>query len=276
MAQHMMPSDIYNTFHNVVNMARIVIGWSSISLEVFVRRDFGERYFGIGRFAASWIIIQFFYLLISLPAVFTPGYVIPMPSIRIYLICFFVASAAHLLRIWQRNSQDTLWHADSIGVSWFSPLLNLPPLKIGFVTLRITDYLLYRFIEPVLCLIVIQLLLPEGVTQTWLTWAAIAMLIHNNMVYNQRRSRVLDLINAQIEAEVYNQLRESSSGIPKTAYETAGYQVMPLPKALLTSQSNETRQNGTMFTAPAQSALINGSTEVTPLPVDTGIDTAQQ
>jgi hypothetical protein len=234
MAAYMVPGSAFNMLRNLEVMLRILLSWSTVTLDVFVRREFGERYLTLSRVIIGLLTIRFFLMLANIQTAFDwlPG-VRPLASERTinqwYLICFTLLALLHLARIWQRNHAGRPYHSYSFGLSWLDFLTALPPLRIGRFQFQVTDWMLYRFIEPGLCLTVAWYMLPgPSFTRSWLIWASLAMLVHNNAVYSSRRGRFLDMLDGHIESGYYNQMRSEALG-ESAAYKAVGYAVMPLP-----------------------------------------------
>lgn len=234
MAQYAMPAGTFNMLRNLETIIRIVMSWSTITLEVFIRREFGERYLSFGRMVLGWLTIRFFLSLANIRTSFSwiPG-ISPLATEvtvnRWFVTCYLLLCFIHLLRVWQRNREGAPWHSQSFGVSWLEFLTALPPLRLGGLNLRITDFMLYRFIEPGLCLFVALYFVPgPSFTRNWIIWSSLAMLVHNNMVYGMRRSRFLDMLDSQIESGYYNSVREEALD-HSSQYQTAGHAVMPMP-----------------------------------------------
>jgi len=210
------------------------MSWSTITLEVFIRREFGERYLSIGRVILGILTLRFFLGIANFRSTFSwiPG-ISPLASERsinrFFVICFMLLSLLHLLRIIQRNNKGITYHSRSFGVSFLNFLTKLPPVQIGELQFSITDFVLYRFIEPGLCLCVAWFLIPgPSFTQRWILWSSVAMFFHNNMQYSGRRGRYLDIIDSQIESDYYISMQEEATQ-PQTKQQTAGYAVMAEP-----------------------------------------------
>lgn len=234
LARYFTPPTFYNFLHNAGQITQLLMSFSSITLDCFVRWEFGERHYTIVRVAMGWLMLQFFLMLANLRNTFAwvPG-IQPLPSERTInrglVICFLLLSLVHIFRIWQRNHAGIVWHSRSWGVSHLSFLMRLPALRIRGMEFRVTDWALYRYIEPGLCLLVSWYLIPgPSFTQNWLIWCSIAMLIHNNQTFFARRTRFLDMLDSQIESGYYNTMREEATG-PSSKYQTAGHTAMPLP-----------------------------------------------
>lgn len=232
--------------HGALNDVKLIVqsimSWSTCTLEVFVRREHGERYLNIGRVIMGWLTIRFCLWLANLQHTFSwiPG----VPAVGEatingwFLTCYLVLSALHILRIWQRNFAGVPYHSYSFGISWLDFLTYLPPLRIGRYHLRITEWMLYRFMEPAICFSLALFLMPISFTRSWLLWASVAMLLHNNMVYAARRTRFLDMLDSHIESGYYNDLRSEALG-QQSGKRHVGYVEMPLPPVPLSQEAGD-------------------------------------
>lgn len=234
MAVFVTPASAFNTLRNLELIVRILMSWSTVTLEVFIRREFGERYLGLTRVILGLLTIRFFLALANLQTALSwvPG-IRPLSSERSinawFVICFLLLSLTHLARIWQRNHAGVVWHSRSFGRSWLDFLIDLPPLRIGRTQIRVTEWMLYRFVEPALCLVVAAALVPgPSFTRSWLIWSSLAMLIHNNMVFTHQRNRFLDMLDGYIEGGYYNERQSEALG-QSSSYRKLGYAVMPMP-----------------------------------------------
>lgn len=234
LARYVVPPTAFNFIRNVEQITRLLMSFSSITLDCFVRKEFGERHYTIVRVAMGWLMLQFFLMLANLQNAFSwvPG-IQPLASERGInrglVLCFLALSLVHIFRIWQRNHAGIVWHSHSWGISHLSFLMSLPALRIRDMEFRITDWALYRYLEPGLCLLISWYLIPgPSFTRNWLIWCSLAMLIHNNQVFFARRTRFLDMLDSQIESGYYNTMREEATGA-SSKYQTAGHTAMPLP-----------------------------------------------
>jgi hypothetical protein len=252
MATIAAPPGLVNTIRNLEQITRIVMSWSACTLDVFVRFEQGERYLTVGRVILGWLTIRFFLALANLQnsVSWMPG--VPSTSEatinRWYLTCYLLLSAVHLCRIWQRNRAGVIWHSRSFGRSWLDFLTALPPLRLGRYELRVTEWMLYRFLEPLICFSAFYFLMPESFTRSWLLWASFTMLVHNNMIYTARRERFLDMIDGYIEGGYYNDLRSDALG-QKSGTRQMGYVEMPLPSIPMPDRGKEVNFSATVAAA---------------------------
>ena len=225
----------------------IVLGWFSISVEVFVRRpgSFGERYLSWLRLYMAYFIMgafTFFYTLIhvlmggisplsflgysgGLSSLFTTG--VSSLLYHLYFYGFLGLAAWHRYQIWRRNQEQVQWHTMSFGISWLAglPWHRLQAIPVIGPYLHVDDFTLFRFIEPLCCYIAGRLIWhADGLLGWWLIIASVALFLRNNMAYFELRGRVLDLMDATIESTY---LSAALTGGPKE--QTAGFAVVPMP-----------------------------------------------
>lgn len=219
--------DIFAPIKFIYTLFMVFLGWISLTLEVFARREFGERYFNPVRIIFAWFTLgfyRFFFVLWFSLSNFSIGGSLfgggssfnlgaTTPFFRLFTWGFLIASGAHILRIYLRNKQGIQWHSQSFGISWFSAL----PLD---------DWKLYRFVEPVAFFIVglILAIFFDRLLGIWIVLAAGSLFLKNQMAYADLRGRYLDLIDSRIESEF---LTSAVHGTPKS--ETKGFSVMPVP-----------------------------------------------
>ncbi len=208
----------------ISNILLIVFGWLSVSVEVFIRYDFGERYLSVMRlFLAGFMMVTLFVLSSAFSATVTFGRTSgPVNLFYIFFIAYIVLAIIHRLKIWLRYQRRIPWHSFSFGTSRLSAL-NLP--VIGH-----DDWTLYRWYEPILCLVLGWILLRiDRNLGNWIIVSSIALFMKNQMVYFHQRSRILDLIDAQIEGTYYNAAAfgESKSNAAGIAVVKAIWPVLP-------------------------------------------------
>lgn len=154
-----------------------------------------------------------------------------------------------LARIWQRNHAGAIWHSTLLWAVLAGFSVHLPPLRLGRYQLRISDWMLYRFIEPAICFTAFYFLVPESFTWSWLLWASITMLIHNNMIYNSRRERFLDMVDGYIEGGYYNDLRSDAVGQKSGTRQMGCMLELPLPTVPLPEMGKKVDFSATVAAA---------------------------
>ena len=197
----------------ITQLAQVILGWLSVSLEVFIRRDFGERYLTWLRLLLGYFAMNLFTLIPRIIFTFVPFvHINVVPVSSLVFKGFIVLSLYHQWRIWRRNRKSIVWHSESFGIS-----------RLSF--LPINDWILYRFVEPLVCLVIgLFLRYLDPATGIWLIIASIALFIKNQMVFAASRGRFLDVIDARIESAA---MQGALQGPSKAG--TAGFSVMPVP-----------------------------------------------
>ena len=189
MSESKSPRSISPRMPDPLKVLYEILNVLSFSVEVFTRHEFGERYISWLRFILSLVIINSFIGVLrifhSLP--FVGGGSYPQMS-SLFWYSFLCLSSYHLFRIWRRNRKGIAWHSRSSGLS-----------HLAFLPL--SDAILFRWVEPLLCITASFLLRPiSPLTANWLLISSLCLLIKNNIVFNTWRGRVLDVIDGRIES----------------------------------------------------------------------------
>jgi len=231
-AQTLMPATGFNMIRNLEEIAKVFLGWASVTLEVFIRQDFGERYLTVGRILTGYLFIQCCLWISEFRSAFVAWasaqpIAAPQTINRWYISCFAALALVHLGRIFFRNRAGVPWYSHNHGVSYLTFLIPLS----GY---RLSDWILYRFIEPGLCFAfawyAMPLLLPDAsFTRNWLIFASIGLFLHNNLSYNATRNKYLDQVDSEIISRYFNEMREAEKNPRTSVYQTAGYTVVPVP-----------------------------------------------
>lgn len=204
----------------VSNIAILILGWLSLSLEVFIRREFGERYLGYLRLAFTGFLLAIYLGFLTLFSSATAYGNAPRsagsgPLEAVFLLAFMGMAMYHRVRIWRKKRAGVQWHSMSFGVS---RLAALPAFQTA------NDWALYRAWEPLAFFVLGTVITAifHSTIGTWMQVASVALAVKNQLVFAQQYSRILDMIDGRIEAEFFN---EAAQGKPKT--QTAGFSVVP-------------------------------------------------
>lgn len=242
MAQAGASPQAVNAVKNISTLAYILLGWTSVTVEVFLRHGFGERYLSPLRCIVALMTIRIYLWFPSLIQYFR-GYLNPFAPDQpflatqgstLFINMFILLCIVHLIRIWVRNNvEGKPWHSYSFGISNLAPLISfierIPGVRQGG-----GDWLLYRAVEPALVLLFAWMFRNFSPTMGWwFVFAGIALLLRNNLAYTTERGRYLDILDARIESHYFNQLQEIGSGNYQSKRETAGYSVVPVPQRIL-------------------------------------------
>ena len=209
---------------NIITVNEILLGWVSLSLEVFIRYDFGERYLGAIRIIMAALMLLAIYIL---PSSFF-FYVGTTPLFITFAILFVAMVVWHRLRMASRHKQGIKWHSYSFGVSLLGELLiRIPSIKFPPTTKN--DWILYRFVEPSFFFCLGIVLFPvDLLLGFWLMLASTCLFVKNQLAYYQEYDRILDIIDGQIEADLYNDMTSKNS-----KRETAGFSIVSPPQGVV-------------------------------------------
>lgn len=257
----------------IQSIIMLVGSWGSISLEVFSRHSFGERYLTPLRVFLGFVVMMIFTLgLSAVGALITSGIpqqgLAPNSTGRQFLVMLMFAAAYVGMAFWhlfnnfyRSNYTNDVWHSQSFGIprlEWLlgARIMALPPIN---------DWHLYLYIEPALWFLAGNLLLlfgqflPTGTLGRWVLFCSFVLLIKNQIVYYREREQQLDLMDAQIKAA---NTTASARGASKR--DTAGVSAIVLPRAVDRNRDGKVDVMSTptitpgMFTQPAQDAADDG------------------
>lgn len=234
----------------LITLIEILLGWFSITLEVFIRFNFGTRYLSLLRLLLAWWTFNtyktLYFFITALSGIGNPAmWLWQGPDFRslfagdvhsflyqMFLYGFMGLSLLHLLVIWKRDAEGVAWFSMSFGSSFLSFLpwelwewlISFIPSRLARKALHVDDWKLYCWIEPLLCYIAGQSAWQvDGFIGSWIVIASIALFIKNNMVYYEMRGRALDIQDSEIEGKY---LQAARSGAHKS--NTAGFAVVPV------------------------------------------------
>lgn len=194
-----------------------ILGWISLTIEVFLRYNFGERYFSIIRAFMAMQVAGLYFLICTLLKEADPQAPFSTDAFSGFLVVFIGLAAIHLLAIRIRRWRGVMWHSRSFGVSWFSFLLWR------------WDWLFYRFIEPG-AVFILGYVVYHNIDQPlglWLCLASVALAMKNNLSYLMELERMFDMIDPQIEQA---HMQEAMQGANKS--KTAGFSVVRIPSKM--------------------------------------------
>lgn len=155
----------------MLNFIPRILGWFAISAEVFLRRDFGERYFTRSKFLAGLLLLLFFlaysnFQMPTLGGFMSPGFGSPEVNapnmvldpetgeyvlveaaaipinwgnliMKAIIVLYILLSIYHTLNIWFRNAMNRPLFSYDHGLTWLEPLgrllLVIPAFFMGLV-----------------------------------------------------------------------------------------------------------------------------------------------
>lgn len=232
-----------------------LLGLLTVPIEVFLRRDFGERYFTRMNFIGGLIILILWSLtgsLMSMINMFNPLMFLmnrrsssegsAFPSVIKWYVIF---SIAHFLYMWWKDIIGKPVHSYSAGRSWLRPIggvimwmmnlvLNNVVRLIFAITpgadkervpsllpvLRDKDTFTERFIEPFVVFIVAFMFMGVGqyMVAWWLFFSVMALNLYTGIRHQAERGVFLDYRDQMIDARFYRMfLSGESQKVPAPA-----------------------------------------------------------
>ena len=195
----------------LVSLASIILRLSSVTLEVFLHRGFGERYF------------RLIDLILGIVALEVAGYFSQVfsPDSFTQIIYFggvvLALGLIHIGLIQRRKKKGVIVHSRYWGHSW--------PV---FYMLRLPHQTIQHFVEPLLCFVVGVLLAvytPYLLIGSWIVIGAVSWGILCQIEAWKWNSRILDAIDHEIEARNF----EAAVVERKSPKETQGFFVPVSP-----------------------------------------------
>lgn len=203
--------DPYGVLETLFFFIQVVTGWVSVTVEVFLRFKFGERYLGWLRLYFSYTLLAWF-VFFNVLANNIGGFVMNVLGL------FVLASIAHRVMIYKMNRDQERWHSYSPGIGW---------LELLFKRYSVSSAVIYRFLEPLLVFVVGFISLGiDRAMGLWLVIAAFSLIIQRQIAYSHERNAVLDAIDGQIESEYLSAVLVDE----KPIRETAGFTMMAADK----------------------------------------------
>jgi len=179
-------TDAWKTSEGVLSIVNLVCACLGLSVAVFIRKDFGERYL-------SWVNLFFGYTVVANFSFF--GGLITMFTHRggeqfmfFFWIAFILVSLWHKREIARKIKAGERWHSMYAGTS----ILPLP----------LSQENIYKFGEPAVVLGIGYLLWEvSGQVGLWLILSGLALFVNNHIIYHNQRQAILDVRDAEIEAK---------------------------------------------------------------------------
>lgn len=134
--------DMWSSIFPFMDFGYFILGWFTVTIEVFLRRDFGERYFNKMNFLAGFFILGFWAIIVGgISAAFSKisltgragmygdsasalgGF---SSAMLLMWLAYILLGAFHFTRIWWRNRTNNPLHSLDPGrsnVLWLGQLL---------------------------------------------------------------------------------------------------------------------------------------------------------
>jgi len=195
--------DVFRKFEWFFTLLVFFSSWFTVSVVGFLRKDFGERYFGPINLFFGYTVVANFAFVGGVLGVAQGG-----TFSVLMLLCwlaFIGASIYHQLEIRRKNRAGQKWHTMYMGTS----ILPVP----------FSDEAIQKWIEPVIVFIAgLVLVKLAPIVSMWLVISAFSLALNSHLVYFYQRQWFLDQSDAKIEAE---NISNALSG--KSAKESGGF-----------------------------------------------------
>lgn len=244
--------DVMKNIFFILDFVYFFFGLITVTVEVFLRRDFGERYFTRLNFTVGFFFLGLWTLVVGgLASFFSSGFFRPssMPQqpsngsysvMFLFFIGYILLGSVHFIAIWWRNRTDQPLHSLDSGKSWLLPLGKLMmglvnivawlPIKIFSFSLSGEDKkrlqkllplvpdsrtFTERFLEPAVVLFVSALSAMSGlgVIAAWLFMTAILLAARTNYRHETDRHQFLQLRDQILEAKYLPEAMAGASDV---------------------------------------------------------------
>lgn len=187
----------------------IIMEFFSRSVEVFIRKDFGVRYFDL--LGATGAGLTLFVVLMIAASQLKENMQVGNAILGLYLLAYVITALVHIHLAKRRKRVIHSWYSgEPLLYSWILKDIAWP---------RIEEHHTKLYAEPIL---VFFLAMPIAVISPqlsiWLTFSSMCMFVRGQRALRASREKYLDMVDAQIEAEA---MAEVIKGI-KQPYETKG------------------------------------------------------
>lgn len=220
-------------------LAMYVLGWFSVPIETFLRRDFGERYYTRSNFIAGFFVMVGINmvrgLVSSVVSIFSSNENEGEHLMWTLMKWYLLIGICHFVTIWIREVTGTAKHSYDSGRSW---LLIVGRLVIGFFNLllgllvkglalalppkqkaallgrlpmlRSPNVFTERFIEPFVVFILAMIASAKGETAVsfWLLVSFAALNMTTGARHQNDRAFVLDMRDQMLEARAWRDISE--------------------------------------------------------------------
>lgn len=164
----------------------------SRSVEVFIRKDFGVRYFDL--LGASGSALTLFIVTMIAAVQFKEDTQTGNAILGLYLLAYVVVALIHIQLAKHRKEVIHSWYSgEPLLYSWILKHIDFPKIEEHHTKLYAEPILVFLLAYPVV------FLSPQ--LSIWLTFSSICMFVRGQRALRTSRERYLDLVDAQIEAD---------------------------------------------------------------------------
>ena len=184
-----------------------VLGWFVMSVVVFLRKDFGERYL-------SWLNILFGMTAIGFftgigNVIFSQNASHLSWTIELAYYGVIGLGVYHRVMIWRKNKRGAMWHSYNPGDS----LIKQPGVSSETVAKWIEPFLLFAMAY-------VAEKFHDSPLRLWLTIGGFALLVHEQVSFYMQRQQFLNMRDAMIESKNWSAVMSG-----KPVQQTQGYTI---------------------------------------------------
>lgn len=262
-----------------------VAGWFSMSVVVFLRKDFGERYLSWLNLFAAYSVVWLFAGINAFLWVFSQADDSSVnfsgTMFTVYGL-FILTSFYHRFAIWLRLRRGELWHSFYEGTSFLLPLTerlvarlfrSLEDTVFGqYMAPRASAEVVHKWVEPVFLLLLGLIMSPiDTATSGWLIISSIAFWVREQVEYFMVRQFVLDQVDSLIQGQF---MQAALNGA--TPEESRGFTMSPSAVKLLNAAAEEPAARRYLqpevseaygLLSPAEQDLLDAMPKARPMPM---------
>lgn len=222
--QHFKPMENFNIIRYIVYH---VLGWFSVTIEVFLRKNFGERYCTKSNLWVGFYVLTFFTLIGKVQVGFLQ-FKFGGGTFYYLWYAYILLAIFHLARIWMSHQMGNPQHSFYNGESrlegltkwilgFINPLIAKVAVFVGKYALpkeerklldksfqlsapiRDIEGFTKKYVEP-LTVFLFAYYFTTGSLYGWLVFCGFALMMHSMIGYEIQRGQYLDVVDSMILA----------------------------------------------------------------------------
>jgi hypothetical protein len=178
---------MYEEFQKILNYTQMIVRFFSVTVEVFLRHSFGERYLNVFTAYGAIILLAIGY---EFPLFYPKRFLFAVFALAFVFMCF-----VHRITISKRRRKGVRWHSRYAGTSY--DFWKIIPLE---------QHITQLYFEPTLIILAGFLII--GFTGDrlggWLVFSGLCLAVTGQIDAARFRNQVLDVMDSQIESEQLN------------------------------------------------------------------------
>ncbi len=162
----------------------------SLSLEIFFRKNFGDRYFNLGALVAVGVILYVYTNVFCLVQITASAVILRKTTLPIHLFTYAVITAGivQLWLIYKRNKREERIYSWYSGDSFLS-------------SLPVSPHVLQMYIEPGLAFVIGHYFIQDMILSDWVEIASISMFLVRRQEWSKLENFIHDTLDREIETK---------------------------------------------------------------------------